>query len=229
MKKTIPIVYFQGKAVLLDDTGFLSSMEDFLKAERHQILGFNTVAKALKRCKKSTKLSVLLPIDGILPEEVEGNAIELYVKRIVEISKSDKRDDVIPVVIADYDMPEMDGISFFKEINDKQSHKILLTGVADEKMAIKAFNEGIIDFYIQKGNPNLFNNLSQAIRKGREKYFRNESKAPIDVIKKNEPDCLVTSEEYYNFLQRQIERDNICEYYLIEGSRKKVRKFSVGV
>ena len=196
MKKTIPIAYFQGKVVLLDDdTEFLSSAVDFLKAEQHQILGCSSIADALKKCEEGAELSELLPIDAILPEEVEGNAIELYVKKIMEISKNKKRNEVIPVIIADYDMPEMNGISFFKKLKDKQGYKILLTGVAEEKMATDAFNTGIIDSYIKKGSLDLFDDLSQAIKNGREEYFKNESKTAIDVIMKNEPDCLLTSRD----------------------------------
>ena len=48
----------------------------------------------------------------------------------------------ISVVITDYAMPEMDGVDFLRQIKHSEIKRILLTGVADEKIAVKAFNWG---------------------------------------------------------------------------------------
>jgi DNA-binding NtrC family response regulator len=58
----------------------------------------------------------------------------------------------IDVVITDYLMPKMDGITFlskFKEIQP-QAIRVLLTGYADKENAIKAINEVGLYQYIEK-------------------------------------------------------------------------------
>ena len=56
------------------------------------------------------------------------------------------------VVISDFLMPEKDGISFFKEVRDRQptASRILLTGYADKQNAIRSINEVGLYQYIEK-------------------------------------------------------------------------------
>ena len=61
-----------------------------------------------------------------------------------EISNPD-RFRAVSVVVVDYDMPGLDGLEFCRRIEDPHVRKILFTGVADEKVAVAAFNDGLID------------------------------------------------------------------------------------
>ncbi len=73
------------------------------------------------------------------------------------------------LVISDYLMPEMDGITFLakiKEINP-QAPRILLTGYADKENAIKGINEVGLFQYIEKPWDN--EQLRLVIRNGLEK------------------------------------------------------------
>jgi len=56
------------------------------------------------------------------------------------------------VVISDFMMPEMDGITFLKAMRDKrpQATRILLTGYADKENAIRAINEAGLYYYLEK-------------------------------------------------------------------------------
>ena len=60
--------------------------------------------------------------------------------------------DPIDVVIADYMMPEMDGVTFLKEVRDRrpEASRILLTGYADKENAIRAINEAGLYYYLEK-------------------------------------------------------------------------------
>jgi cyclic di-GMP phosphodiesterase len=58
----------------------------------------------------------------------------------------------IDLVISDYLMPEMDGISFLAKVKEKVplAPRILLTGYADKENAIKAINEVGLYQYVEK-------------------------------------------------------------------------------
>jgi len=62
-----------------------------------------------------------------------------------------KNNDV-GLVVSDYLMPEMDGISFLAKVKDlkPQIPRIILTGYADKENAIKAINEVGLFQYIEK-------------------------------------------------------------------------------
>ncbi|MFK7914231.1 MAG: response regulator [Pseudomonadales bacterium] len=59
---------------------------------------------------------------------------------------------VFSVVVCDYLMPRMDGLEFFSRIKGLGVSRILLTGAADEKLAVDAFNEGLIDYFVLKSD-----------------------------------------------------------------------------
>jgi DNA-binding NtrC family response regulator len=58
----------------------------------------------------------------------------------------------VDLVISDYLMPEMDGISFLAKVRDLKPEipRIILTGYADKENAIKAINEVGLYQYIEK-------------------------------------------------------------------------------
>lgn len=80
------------------------------------------------------------------------------------------KDNRFDLVISDYLMPEMDGISFLgaiKKINP-QAPRILLTGYADKENAIKGINAVGLFQYIEKPWDNA--QLGLVIRNGLERY-----------------------------------------------------------
>ena len=75
----------------------------------------------------------------------------------------------VDLVVSDYLMPEMDGISFLAKVRDMKPEipRIILTGYADKENAIKAINEVGLYQYIEKPWDN--DNLHLIIRNGLEK------------------------------------------------------------
>lgn len=75
----------------------------------------------------------------------------------------------VDLVISDYLMPEMDGISFLAKVREIKPEvpRIILTGYADKENAIKAINEVGLFQYIEKPWDN--DDLMIIIRNGLEK------------------------------------------------------------
>lgn len=79
------------------------------------------------------------------------------------------QDNPVDLVISDYLMPEMDGISFLAEVKKSKPEvtRIILTGYADKENAIKAINDVGLFQYLEKPWDN--EDLRIVIRNGLEK------------------------------------------------------------
>ena len=77
----------------------------------------------------------------------------------------------VNLIISDYLMPDMDGISFLSEVRKIKPEvtRIILTGYADKENAIKAINEVDLFQYIEKPWDN--DQLLIIIRNGLDKYY----------------------------------------------------------
>ena len=79
----------------------------------------------------------------------------------------------IAVAVVDYDMPEMNGLEFCQAINNPYIKKILLTGKADERVAVEAFNRGIIDRFIMKSDAQAAEKINAMVGHLQYQYFEN--------------------------------------------------------
>jgi DNA-binding NtrC family response regulator len=75
----------------------------------------------------------------------------------------------IDVIVSDFMMPGMDGITFLKHAREKKpmTTRILLTGYADKENAIRAINEAGLYYYLEKPWDN--EHLKLVIRNGIER------------------------------------------------------------
>lgn len=92
---------------------------------------------------------VLTSLNSFLSLETEYNAKTFTsVKEALNFVKSNDVD----LVVSDYLMPEMDGISFLAQVKKIKPEvpRIILTGYADKENAIKAINEVGLFQYIEK-------------------------------------------------------------------------------
>lgn len=104
-------------------------------------------------------------------------------------------------IIADYQMPEMDGITFLREVRARYGNLpfILFTGRGREEVVILALNSGA-DFYLQKGGEpraqfaELAHKIRQAIeRRSAEKTLKN-SERYLDSIIEMSPNSMWISD-----------------------------------
>jgi len=81
------------------------------------------------------------------------------------------RFEQVSVVVVDYDMPEIDGLEFCRSLKNPAIKKILLTGKADEQIAVRAFNEKTIDRFIRKQDNDVMALLNRTIAELQQEYF----------------------------------------------------------
>ena len=78
-------------------------------------------------------------------------------------SKYTERYALTRVCVVDYSMPAMDGLQALGELVDWPGSRVLLTGQADEQVAVRAFNHGLIDQFIPKQTPDISRHLIDAV------------------------------------------------------------------
>jgi response regulator RpfG family c-di-GMP phosphodiesterase len=104
---------------------------------------------------------------ALLELETEYNVLA-FTSPLVALAEVE-RGTPVHVVIADFMMPEMDGVTFLRQVRDKRpfTSRLLLTGYAGKENAIRSINEAGLYYYLEKPWNN--DDLGQVIRNGVER------------------------------------------------------------
>lgn len=210
--------YFPTTVVFVDDSAsFLDNLILHLNP-RMAFRLFDSAAEALMMVNmdgrvmpESSRYFAPYPFPKDLP--YGHRAIDLNVDLIHREVHNEHRFEQVSVAVVDYEMPGIDGLKFCRSIQDPAVKKILLTGKADEKIAVRAFNEGIIDRFITKQDPNAATVLNEAIVEMQQAYFHDVARMLHEVLKLDRPAFLYDLLFANKFRQICAELD-IAEYYL---------------
>lgn len=177
------LCYYPTNVAIVDDSNsFLAMMDSKLNSKQSRQL-YNNPAEAIDKINKIEKsraqlariLNNLSTIElNELPTGHSGNPL-LYIdlKHLYEEVNNSKRFDRISVVLVDYNMPQINGIEFCRNLSDKAIIKIMITDLSDYELAVQAFNDGVIDRFILKNTPSFFNEVNSSIIKAQRDYFKN--------------------------------------------------------
>jgi CheY-like chemotaxis protein len=155
---------------------------------------------------------------GMGDEDADQKNITVNVKAIHQEMYNANRFNEASVVLVDYAMPDMNGLELCQLIKNPIK-KILLTGEADEKLAIEAFNKEIIHRYIRKDDPKFLEKAKIAINELQEAYFQDLSKIVISSINSNSiyHSSGLNDPILIEFFNNFIKKHSFVEYYLIES------------
>uniref|UniRef100_E6QVP6 Response regulator containing an atypical phosphorylation pocket n=1 Tax=mine drainage metagenome TaxID=410659 RepID=E6QVP6_9ZZZZ len=117
------------------------------------------------------------------------------------------------VLVIDYAMPQMDGLAFCQAIQDMPFKKILLTGQADEKIAIEAFNNSLIDRYIKKSEPDALERLETGIARLQKDFFIEQSRTLKDILVRHSY-AFLSDPAVGSLIEQLCSRYGFVEYYL---------------
>jgi CheY-like chemotaxis protein len=115
----------------------------------------------------------------------ESNAQEVIAMSLDVIWQqvhNERRFEHTSVVVVDYDMPGLNGLEMCRRIANPAIKKIVLTGKADEHLAVQGFNEGIIDRFIRKQDVGAIPALNEAISEMQSAYFKQTQHAVVDTL-----------------------------------------------
>ncbi len=151
-------------------------------------------------------------------EHFEHRSVDVNIQGLHQEIYNPQRFNQISTIVVDYNMPGIDGLAFCEQISDPHVQKILLTGEADEHIAVDAFNKGLIHHYLRKQDRNLAKLLKEAIAKAQQRYFLSLSQIVNESISSNvsEPSAL-NDPVFFEFFSKQLKQNNVAEYYLFES------------
>ncbi len=151
-------------------------------------------------------------------ESMEGDSLSFNPRHLVPELKSADRFGQISVLVVDYEMPGIKGLDLCEKIENPFIKKILLTGVADENIAVEAFNKGMIDRYVRKHDPEFPMLLQQIVPQVRHKYFQELFHFPLQTLRKRPESTALVDPVFITEFNRLVTKHHIQEYYLVEGT-----------
>jgi CheY-like chemotaxis protein len=132
---------------------------------------------------------------------------------ITDALYTEQRFSEVSVVVVDYDMPSVNGLEVCRRLAPTGVKKILLTGKADEKAAVKAFNNGLIDCFVSKGNTAMMDQLISAIADLQQRYFATAS-SPLAGILGQADLAFLADAQFARSFEQMREQHGWVEYYL---------------
>jgi response regulator RpfG family c-di-GMP phosphodiesterase len=147
-------------------------------------------------------------------QDSHDSTIRLELGLIEEEIKNTERFSRTSVVVVDFAMPEMNGLEFCRSIEDPTVKKILMTGVADERLAVKAFNEGLIDRFLPKQGSGALDVVVAHAQELQKSYFIDQQRAFADTLSLTPPHFL-TDPVVARVIEALYARHQIVEHYLV--------------
>lgn len=134
---------------------------------------------------------------------------------LTKIISDDKKCQQISVIIADYKLNTgITGLDFLTSVCDKSVYRILYTGVADEKIAIRAFNQGLIDGYFKKSDK--VENLLDMIEHGELAFFKRKSQCLENIMYQTRLEHIFLHEEFKVLFDEIVSSKRIIEFYILD-------------
>ena len=218
MKQIPCCLYPTTVAFIDDDLLFLQNISAERDFKNLPYVNFSDPNLALKHINEDQY------IKSFLAREVEytdkygygEESLNRYIGEIIKQIFNADRYKQISVAVIDYAMPAMDGLEVCRAIDNKYVKKILLTGVADENLAISAFNEGLIYQFIRKHDPDYHQKLNKAIEDAQNAYFCEVFQVMLKAFEYLAGASALLDPTFIEYFNKLLIDNNIKEYYLVE-------------
>jgi len=218
---TLPIYQHPTMTVLVDDSvSFLQSLR-FQLGPALPSTTFSDAGTALTWLRDhsldgSDLESFISPCVDTFTLEPQPFSVALHVGQLSRIARRARRFMTPSALVIDYSMPQMNGIEFCEAVKDLPCKKILLTGVADEKVAIAAFNRGLIDRYIRKSDPDALDRLETDLVALQRDFFMAQSRVVHGLLSLHDY-CFVGDPAVAALVDQVSRSYQIVEHYLYKS------------
>ncbi len=202
---------FPTRVLLIDDSSqALEKLERVMDDSHATYLPFSKPKEAL------SFVNALPPLSEQWSIGFDEDILDADISEIYREVYNPERYKQVSTIIVDYDMPALNGLELCEQITSPHIQKILLTGAADEETAIQAFNRGLIQYFVRKQDPDALDLLDTYVIDSQQRYFKSLSQGLIRQI--SQETSALGDPKFIELFQKIIKENNICEYYLIEGT-----------
>lgn len=220
--RTLPLFYFPTTILLVDDDELLLQHLKSSLGNIYNVLTFTNPEQAepLVNNQKLTYkrfFSESLTASSLVNHQTQNNtyvAVEWDLKQIIDLPNSINKIEEISVMVVDYNMPNTTGLDLCRKINNHFIKKILLTGEADEKKAVEAFNSSLINIYIKKGEANTIDDLQSYIDILSYRYFI-ELTEPLRQSLEASGTKIFSDPKFIELFTNLLKEKSIKEYYFV--------------
>lgn len=216
--KFLPIYYYPTTVFLVDDDRFfLKTLVQRLDKDNLYAYSDNPLKVLEILATQVDKEDALAVIEEEEMEEEGQYAVQVDFPAYTHIIFSPHRFERVSVVIVDYGMPALNGIDFSRKLKAFNPYLkiILLTGEAEAKTAVEAFNQGIIDRYVEKDMDSV-KKLKEYIKELSEAYlFSMTHNIRQFLVQQANP--LLSEKFLFDLLTHYTKEFDIVEYYLLDN------------
>ncbi len=215
-----PAYQFPTTTVFIDDNmEFIEAVQSGIESDQILVKKFDDPKRALNFLQNNTTPQNRHHAwTRISPSENDFDSVSIEVKfsKICSMIDDKNRSKQITTVVVDYQMPEVDGLTFLAMLKDFPVRKILLTGIADAEIAIKALDRGLIDAYVRKHDHNLLRKIQEIILNNQVNYFQEQSSLINSALKISQENDNFLSASYCDLFQTVKEEYKAIEHYLMD-------------
>ncbi len=124
-----------------------------------------------------------------------------------------ERFSALSVLVTDYEMGHHNGGDLCRRIENRAIGRIGVTGKVDERFAVSAFNENLIDRYLRKDDPQLVEKTGQFVTELKREYF-SRSATPVSDSTYRAKVGFLFDPEVADFFHQSCQDNGMVEYYL---------------
>ncbi|MCX7122630.1 MAG: response regulator [Gammaproteobacteria bacterium] len=210
--------FYPTTVVCVDDDVHLLKWMTLLLEEQFKVLAFHDPLISLAFIEAA---GILSSKNQMNQAKLDPNVLyfDLNIQKIHTLIYDAKRSAEISTLVIDYYMPGLNGLELCKHFKNEACKKILLTGEVDQQMAVVAFNDGVIDQFVMKGQAQVMEELQVQIKRMQWQYFFEKTRSLTDSLLQAYPQVfsyledLEFCEAFYTFLRQH----KIKEGYLFNG------------
>ena len=214
---SIPLYSHPTTVIVIDDNDLFLQSLDLRMPATMACLRFHNPRQAVARIHEEVEV---LPIpDRCFSPPVKSlhwrdSIVQLDLSLIEQEINNLQRFRRTSVVVADFMMPAVDGLSLLMNIKKPWVKTVLMSGANDQTVALKAFNDGSIDRYVAKGRSTTLDLVVQYSQELQREYFLDQQRSIQESLSLNPPKLLddVTVSRYFAAL---AEQHGFVEHYLV--------------